>query len=282
MSAEKCFKILEEFSEKKFAVEDEMWEFYVKRLSEAFGCEAATYFEADDDKKILSIKSATGPVSGDIQNVSFKYEGIAGWCAENKEEVFLDDAKGDGRFSAKMDFASGFTTKSVMAYPCVAGSKIIGVGEFINPAGEEFTRENFTAGKLITRLVSQSAYILRLEETIKKINLKGESTINNLSGGFIGSDMNGKIIFFNPKAKEIFAVGDEYVGKSIFDLASLCPEFVTRLGEVLKLGRTVRRQEVKCEVKGKTKIVGYSSINIKGVDGKNIGAGVIFQDITNL
>jgi hypothetical protein len=35
-------------------------------------------------------------------------------------------------------------------------------------------------------------------------------------------------------------------------------------------------------VNGRTKVIGFSSINIKGVDGTVGGAGVIFQDITNL
>jgi hypothetical protein len=51
---------------------------------------------------------------------------------------------------------------------------------------------------------------------------------------------------------------------------------------VLKQGKTVRRQEFRCRVGGKEKTIGYSSINIKGMDGKVIGAGIIFQDITNL
>ena len=51
---------------------------------------------------------------------------------------------------------------------------------------------------------------------------------------------------------------------------------------LLKQGKTVRRQEFKVVVNGRSKVVGYSSINIKGVDGTVSGAGVIFQDITNL
>ena len=53
------------------------------------------------------------------------------------------------------------------------------------------------------------------------------------------------------------------------------------IGDVLKQCKTVRRMEFKCVVNSKSKLIGYSSINIKGVDGKIIGAGIIFQDITD-
>ena len=65
-------------------------------------------------------------------------------------------------------------------------------------------------------------------------------------------------------------------------LFQLCPDIVNAIGDVLKQGKTGRRQDFKGKVNGKEKVIGYSSINIKGVDGKVIGAGIIFQDITNI
>ncbi|MEW6040974.1 MAG: PAS domain-containing protein, partial [Elusimicrobiota bacterium] len=89
-------------------------------------------------------------------------------------------------------------------------------------------------------------------------------------------------IFFNPKAKEIFELQEEYINKNILDFHKVSPDIVDAIANVLKSGQTVRRQEFKCMVNGKAKVIGYSSINIKGVDGAVIGAGIIFQDITNL
>jgi hypothetical protein len=72
------------------------------------------------------------------------------------------------------------------------------------------------------------------------------------------------------------------MGTNVISLAQLCPDLVNAIGSVLKQNKTVRRQEFRCLVKGREKVIGYSSINIKGVDGGVVGAGVIFQDITNL
>ena len=77
-------------------------------------------------------------------------------------------------------------------------------------------------------------------------------------------------------------MGQEYLNRNVVELFQLCPEIVGAIGDVLKQNKTVRRMEFNCVVNGKKKVIGYSSINIKGVDGKIIGAGVIFQDITNL
>ena len=152
---------------------------------------------------------------------------------------------------------------------------------FINSIPGSFSEDELKAASMISALVARDVYIRRLESTIKQLNLKGESTINNLSGGFIGADMEGRVIFFNPKAQEIFEVGDEFMNKNVVELFQLCPDVVGVIGDVLKQGKTVRRMEFKCVVNSKSKLIGYSSINIKGVDGKIIGAGIIFQDITD-
>ena len=154
--------------------------------------------------------------------------------------------------------------------------------EFLNSVSGGFSQEDLLLARAITSLAAREAYIKRLELTIKQLNLKGESTINNLSGGFIGADLQGQVIFFNPKAKEIFETDENYIGRNVLSLLQLCPDLINAVGAVLKQNKTVHRQEFRCAVNGKEKTIGYSSVNMKGVDGAVIGAGVIFQDITNL
>lgn len=262
--------------------EEALWEYLARRGAGIVNCHAASFFEADDVKKRLTFKKSIGPVGGDLVGLAFGYQGVVGFCAEGRKPVLVNDTENSPLFTKKVDKGSGFQTKTVIAVPAVANGELLGVIEFINSIPGAFTEEEFKAAAVLTELTAREVYIKRLEATIRQINLKGESTINNLSGGFIGSDMEGKVIFFNLKASEIFEVGQEYLNKPVVELFQLCPDVVGAIGDVLKQGKTVRRQEFRCKVNGKEKVIGYSSINIKGVDGKIIGAGIIFQDITNL
>jgi len=262
--------------------EEALWEYLARRGAGIVNCHAASFFEADEAKKRLTFRKSIGPVGGDLVGVSFGYQGVVGFCAESRKAILVNDAENSPLFTKKVDKGSGFRTKSVVAVPAIANGELLGVMEFINSIPGEFSPEELKAAELITALTARDVYIKKLEATIKQLNLKGESTINNLSGGFIGSDMEGRVIFFNPKASEIFGVGQEYLNKPVVELFQLCPDIVGAIGDVLKQNKTVRRQEFRCKVNGAEKVIGYSSINIKGVDGKIIGAGVIFQDITNL
>ena len=278
----KCQSAINEFLAKKFQKEEEIWDFFIRNSSSLLGSIVATYFEADEKKRTLSIKNSIGPVGEDIKGVSFGYEGIVGWCADTKKPIIVNDVETDTRFSKKMDFSSGFKTKNILAVPCAVDNELLGIIEFVNSLNGEFSETDLALATTLASFVSQKVYIARLRGTINKLNLKGESTINNLSGGFIGVDLDKKIIFFNPKAQEIFEVGDEYLNKNILDLMELCPEIVNVIGDVLKQDKIVRRQDFKVSINGKDKIIGYSSMNIKGVEGENMGAGMIFQDITHL
>lgn len=274
--------LFEDFSTAQLQTEDELWDYLIRKAASAVGCHAATVFEADEVKKTLTFKKSIGPVGGELEGVSFGYQGIAGWCAENKRSILVNDTENDLRFTKKVDYGTGFRTKNIIAVPAVSGGKLLGVVEFINSVRGSFTEQEVKLAAMLTAFVTRDVYLRRLEATIKQLGLRGENTINNLTGGFIGVDLDGKVIFFNPKAKEIFAAGEEYLNQNIISFFHVSSDIVAAIGDVLKEGKTVKRREFKCAVIGVSKTIGYSSITIKGVDGKVIGAGVIFQDITNL
>jgi diguanylate cyclase (GGDEF)-like protein len=67
-------------------------------------------------------------------------EGIAGWVAARGETLLLPDAASDARFSRRMDEATGFATRSILAVPLRTREHVIGVIEIVNALDErEFT-----------------------------------------------------------------------------------------------------------------------------------------------
>lgn len=70
-------------------------------------------------------------------------QGIAGWVAENRQPLIIDDVKKDSRFFQDADKITGFTTRSIIAVPLIGRSGLIGVAEIINPGKKDFDPEIF-------------------------------------------------------------------------------------------------------------------------------------------
>lgn len=73
-------------------------------------------------------------------------EGIAGHVLRTGETLRIDDVGRDPRFSRRMDDATGFATKSIVAVPVRSGNEVIGVIEIVNALDER----SFDAGDVET------------------------------------------------------------------------------------------------------------------------------------
>jgi len=243
-------------------------------------CDGGTFFTLNERKRMMSFDIVKGKNSEELSGVSFPYTGIVGWVAEMKKDILVKDTSNNPLFTKKVDYATGYSTKSVIAVMLSYGKDIFGITEFINPVKKEhFDEDDFDLIKLLSVLVSLSLYIRRIESTIVEINNRFSSTINNLSGGFIGIDNNGIIIFFNPRAREIFGIDKDFLGKDYKELPDIMYQIKKILSES-KNGKLVKRAEFICKIGSMDKKIGYSTITLKGVDSSIIGSAVIFQDIT--
>ncbi|MCL4477093.1 MAG: SpoIIE family protein phosphatase [Nitrospirae bacterium] len=70
-------------------------------------------------------------------------QGIAGWVAENRQPLIIDDVRKDNRFFQDADKITGFTTRGIIAVPLIGRSGLIGVAEVINPGKKDFDPEIF-------------------------------------------------------------------------------------------------------------------------------------------
>jgi HD-GYP domain-containing protein (c-di-GMP phosphodiesterase class II) len=96
-------------------------------------CEASSIMLLDDDKGHLYFKMATGEKGGSITRYKVKVgEGAAGWVAQARESLRINDVSADKRFSAQFDQASGFKTRSLLCVPMIAGGDLVGVAEVLN------------------------------------------------------------------------------------------------------------------------------------------------------
>ena len=84
-----------------------------------------------------------------------KGTGIAGWIAENKMPLIIEDVKNDPRFEVSFDDESGFKTESIIGAPLISHGKVYGVIELINKLeGTQFTSLDL---KLLTTITDFAA-----------------------------------------------------------------------------------------------------------------------------
>jgi sigma-B regulation protein RsbU (phosphoserine phosphatase) len=97
--------------------------------------EASTLLLYEDDTRDLVFKVALGEAGKELQE---KYrvrigQGIAGWVAENRRVVYINDVYSDARFDPNFDKKTGFVTKSILCAPLLFKGKLLGVIQAINP-----------------------------------------------------------------------------------------------------------------------------------------------------
>ncbi|RPI93880.1 MAG: GAF domain-containing protein [Spirochaetales bacterium] len=111
-------------------------------------------------------------------------EGIAGTVARTKRSIFVSDTSRDRRFSDRVDRATGFKTKSVMAVPIVLGDTLYGVIELVNrTTGGLFTEMEHI---ILQTIADYAAIALRTRRSMSRrfsaalpIRLRDSSTGRN-------------------------------------------------------------------------------------------------------
>jgi len=105
-------------------------------------------------------------------------KGIAGWIAENKQSVIIEDVRKDKRFYDEIDEITGFVTQSIIGVPLVSRDKVFGVIELINKLnGEPFTPLEL---KILTTIADFAA--IAIEKAYYLSSLKRLASTDELTG----------------------------------------------------------------------------------------------------
>lgn len=120
---------------------DEILKRVIHHVTRLLGCERATLFLIDRDRRELWSKIAEGPETLEIRHPLDV--GIAGHTARTGEAVNVADAPSDPRFYPEVDRRTGFTTRNVLAVPLrdKAGT-VIGVIEALNQVPGAFSGDD--------------------------------------------------------------------------------------------------------------------------------------------
>ena len=105
----------------------------VSTVRELLSANASSLFLVDPVTHELMVSVATEPVSSGLKDVRLKMgQGVAGWVAEQKKGVIVNDVERDPRFDPSTDCSTGYTTQSILAVPLVEEGRVLGVLEVLN------------------------------------------------------------------------------------------------------------------------------------------------------
>lgn len=150
-----------------------------KKLLDA---EAASLLIYNKAENILNFHTISGGNSESLKTKGVKIgEGIAGYVAENKNSLLINDCYNDERFNKAFDTQSGFKTRNMVCVPMLNRDELIGVIQVINKNDEgEFTGEDV---QLFEALAAQCAVAIENAHNIE-LELKAEQIKNEMETAY--------------------------------------------------------------------------------------------------
>ena len=160
----------------------------LKTSSQLVGSKDSSLLLIDPATQELVFVMAQGSVSDKLKMVRLEPgEGIAGWVVKHGKAVLVNDVEQDSRFTAKVDKATGFRTRAILAVPLQDRGKTIGVIEVLNPHKDnQFDQEDL---ELLSAFAAHAAVAIRnarLVTSIKETNRYLQAEIDERYRTLIG------------------------------------------------------------------------------------------------
>jgi PAS domain S-box-containing protein len=173
--------------------------------------EASSLLLLDERTNELYFDVALGSAKESVKQIRLKVgEGIAGWVAKQKQPIIVNDVAKDSRFTGKVDKASNFKTKSLLAVPLLAKGRLIGVVEAINKKNNQGFSE--TDKEAFEIFASQSAIAIenaRLFSAMMREKEKLNTVFAEMSDGIALLDEGGAVLLLNQAGARLLALAPE-------------------------------------------------------------------------
>jgi sigma-B regulation protein RsbU (phosphoserine phosphatase) len=147
-------------------------------VKEYMGSEEASIFIYDQEKEELSFETATGGNENDLKKIILKKgQGVAGWIAEQRQGVLINDCQNDPRYSSMVDRKTLFQTRSLLGVPVLMEGKVLGVLEAVNKKKGKFNRDDLQVLQQMAGFLAIPLHNAVLFRTISRETLAKERLI---------------------------------------------------------------------------------------------------------
>lgn len=186
---------------------DEVLQAVMELATQVVRAEASSLLMLDENANELYFNIALGEAGEKVKQLRIKVgEGIAGWVAQEKLPLIVNDVSKDSRFTGRVDKSTEFRTKSILAVPLLLKGKVLGVVEAINKENNgEFIPADQEAFEIFA---SQSAIAIenaRLFSVLKREKEKLDTVFSEMSDGVIYTNELGHVLVIN-------AAGSRFLG----------------------------------------------------------------------
>lgn len=122
---------------------------------------------------------AGGPEAEQIRSMRLaRGQGVAGWIAENKQSVIIEDAQNDPRFDPSTDAMTDFVTRSIIGVPLISRGRVFGVIELIN----KLNGESFSPLDLKVLMTIADFAAIAIEKAYYRRALRSMALVDDLTG----------------------------------------------------------------------------------------------------
>lgn len=266
---------------------EKIYSYLLENTVKALDSEAASLFVADPKNENLRLRASIGPKKNMLELIAeelpFPYgKGICGWVAKYNQPIIIEDARADSRFNPQVDTLTGYRTKSILCAPLSNKDQVLGVIEILNKKSSAFNKNDMD---LVTVIARQAAIALengRLYTELEAHQNFNESILGNLSGGVIAIDDKWNVTHLNPSAEQIlFLSAVQSIGKSVSEVLKNYPSVYKEIVDTLTAKEKKFHQQIACVRTDQSEIqIGYSTFLIQDRLRKLLGAGIIFQNLT--
>jgi signal transduction histidine kinase len=119
---------------------DNILEHITQSATALLQAEVASILLYDPNKEQLYFRSATNmKYHTGLSQILVQKESLAGWVAEHREALIIDDAHQDGRYSDHVEKLLQYETRNLCIVPMIVKNKLIGVLEVLNKKEANFT-----------------------------------------------------------------------------------------------------------------------------------------------
>jgi sigma-B regulation protein RsbU (phosphoserine phosphatase) len=112
-------------------------------IKATMGSEEASIFIYDPEKEELMFETATGEKEKELKQMILKKgQGVAGWIAEQRQGVIINDCQRDPRYTSTVDQKTLFHTRSLLGVPVQMDGRVLGVLEAVNKKRGKFSSDD--------------------------------------------------------------------------------------------------------------------------------------------
>ncbi|MDE2292863.1 MAG: PAS domain-containing protein [Elusimicrobia bacterium] len=256
-----------------------VWSRILEKTAAAVGATSALYYFWDTMAGQLVPFHALGGAELRGQRGVTVGEGIMGWVAKYHEAKLVTDLAAEPRRSpADVPAAGGGV--SALYLPLNVHLDFVGAFALFDPRGRAFAEDDLRLARALVEQCGHTIRRLRLEDMVGRVTSYNASILDNLSGGFLAVDLQGRVMICNPAARRMLEIAGEAVDLPVEKAVVAVPALAAILRRVMETKQTVKRQEIRFSRGGQHRVIGYSTLLIKDAQGAFSGAGVMFQDIT--